>query len=84
MKMNGQEMRLIRRKLGLTQEKFGELMGVTGNSIARQERGEMGIREPVARLARLLSRISKRGPSSASYKRPKTRNRRDRVPDGRG
>jgi transcriptional regulator with XRE-family HTH domain len=55
--MTGQELRRIRKRLGLTQEQLAEQTGVTGNSIARQERGEMGIRESLARLIRLLGGI---------------------------
>ena len=33
----------------------GSSQGVAPNSIARQERGEMGIREPLARLVRLMA-----------------------------
>jgi len=39
----------------LTQAAFAALVGVAPNSIARQERGEMGIREPLARLVLLLA-----------------------------
>ena len=41
--------------MGLTQADFAALVGVAPNSIARQERGEMGIREPLARLVRLMA-----------------------------
>ena len=42
--------------MGLTQADFAALVGVAPNSIARQERGEMGIREPLARLVRLMAK----------------------------
>jgi transcriptional regulator with XRE-family HTH domain len=48
------ELRRIRKQLGFTQAALAERVGVTANSIARQERGEMGITEPVARLIRQL------------------------------
>ena len=48
--MTGKELKSIRKSLGLTQADFAALVGVAPNSIARQERGEMGIREPLARL----------------------------------
>jgi len=51
----GKELRQIRKQLGLTQAEFADLVGVAPNSIARQERGEIGIREPLARLIRLLA-----------------------------
>jgi len=52
--MTGKELKSIRKSLGLTQADFAALVGVAPNSIARQERGEMGIREPLARLVRLI------------------------------
>ena len=55
MGMTGQQMRTIRNSLGLTQQALAALVGVTTNSIARQERGEMGIRESLARLIRLTA-----------------------------
>ncbi len=53
--MRGMELKRLRKRLGLTQLQLATQVGVTANSIARQERGEMGIREPVARLVRLLA-----------------------------
>jgi 5-methylcytosine-specific restriction protein A len=44
------DLRRIRKQLGLTQAALAERVGVTPNSLARQERGELGIAEPVARL----------------------------------
>jgi predicted transcriptional regulator len=55
MGMTGQQMRKIRKDLGLTQQELAVLVGVATNSIARQERGEMGIRESLARLIRLTA-----------------------------
>ena len=52
--MSGAELRRLRRKAGLTQAALGERLGVHTNSVARYERDEVGIPEPVARLARLL------------------------------
>jgi transcriptional regulator with XRE-family HTH domain len=54
--MTGAELRRIRTQLGLTQTKLAALVGVVANTIARQERGEMGIKEPLARLLRLLTK----------------------------
>ena len=54
--MTGKELKSIRKSLGLTQADFAALVGVAPNSIARQERGEMGIREPLARLVRLIAK----------------------------
>jgi DNA-binding transcriptional regulator YiaG len=53
--VQGEELRKIRKQMGLTQAEFGDLVGVHWNSIARQERNEIGIREPLARLIRLLA-----------------------------
>jgi hypothetical protein len=38
----------------VTQEQLAASVGVHGNTIARQERGEIGIGEPLARLVLLL------------------------------
>ncbi len=59
--MTGQQMRNIRKGLGLTQEELAVLVGVATNSIARQERGEMGIRESLARLIRLTAQTEAKG-----------------------
>ena len=48
--MQGKELKAIRERLKLTQVEFAELVGVTSNTIARWERGEVPIREPMARL----------------------------------
>jgi transcriptional regulator with XRE-family HTH domain len=48
--MKGPELRAIRKRLKITQAKLAELLGVTANTVARWEREEMGIREPMARL----------------------------------
>jgi predicted transcriptional regulator len=59
--MTGQQMRKIRKGLGLTQKELAVLVGVATNSIARQERGEMGIRESLARLIRLTVQTEAKG-----------------------
>jgi transcriptional regulator with XRE-family HTH domain len=46
---------MIRKQLGWSQARLAEDVGVSSNSIARQERGEMGIRESLARLIRLIA-----------------------------
>jgi len=48
--MNGKQLSEIRGRLKWTQVKLGDAVGVTGNTIARWERGEMAINEPAARL----------------------------------
>ncbi|MDH5641718.1 MAG: helix-turn-helix domain-containing protein [Nitrospira sp.] len=52
--MTGAQLRRIRDRLGLTQVAMAQRIGVTPNSVARWERGEMKITEPVARLVTLL------------------------------
>ena len=58
--MTGSELRRIRKRLGLTQVQLAERLGVTGNTVARQERGEVRITEPVARLIRYVAGLPKR------------------------
>lgn len=41
--MTGAELRKRRDKLGVSQSKLGEALGVSSNTIARWERDEMGI-----------------------------------------
>ncbi len=55
LQMTGVELKEIRRRLGLTQQQLAERLGIQRNSLARQERGEIGISEPVARLAKGLA-----------------------------
>ncbi len=52
--MTGAELRRRRQRLGLTQKQMADRVGVHWNSLARMERGEMTISEPVARLVRFL------------------------------
>jgi transcriptional regulator with XRE-family HTH domain len=68
LRMEGDELRRLRKRLGLTQAQLGARVGVARNTIARQERGEMGIGEPLARLIRLLATIHAKA-------RPKKRGR---------
>ena len=53
--MTGKQLRAIRRKLGLTQKELAKELGIHWNSVARQERGEVGVSEPIARLVRLMA-----------------------------
>jgi transcriptional regulator with XRE-family HTH domain len=53
--MQGEELRRLRLKMKLTQAQLAVLVGVAANSIARFERSEINITEPVARLVRLLA-----------------------------
>jgi len=60
--MTGKEVRALRKKLGLTQLRLAELVGVAENSVARWERGEMRVRESAARLMQRLA--TEHGPRS--------------------
>jgi len=53
--MTGNELRRIRESLGLRQVDMADAVGVTGNTVARWERGEMAIRETVARLIMVMA-----------------------------
>ena len=57
--MSGKELRAIRDKLGWTQVQLAEALGVTPNTVARWERDEVGIREPMARLIQSVYSIEK-------------------------
>jgi DNA-binding transcriptional regulator YiaG len=54
--MTGSQLRRIHTRLKLTQVELAEEIGVHANSVARWERDEVGISEPVARLVRVLAR----------------------------
>ena len=63
--MTDVEIRAFRKKLGWTQVALAEAIGVTSNTVARWERGEMAISEPAARLLQKIAaeqraRIGKR------------------------
>jgi len=57
--MEGEELRRIRERLGLTQAEMADRLGIHSNSLARLERGERAISEPTARLASLLAKMKK-------------------------
>jgi len=48
--MTGKELKAIRTRLKWTQEEMAAAVGVAGNTIARYEREELGIKESTARL----------------------------------
>ena len=54
--VKGAELRTIRKHLGKTQAQLAEAVGVATNTIARYERDEMKISEPVARLVRTIAK----------------------------
>jgi transcriptional regulator with XRE-family HTH domain len=48
--MKGKELRTIRNKLGWTQVEMAKAVRVTPNTVARWERNERSISEPMAKL----------------------------------
>ncbi len=58
--MTGEELRRIRKRLGLTQAALADRLAVTSTTVARWERGEVPIREPMARLVRLLAKLGRK------------------------
>ena len=44
--MLSQKLKETRKELGLTQKEFGDLLGISGNTIARYERDEMQPQHP--------------------------------------
>lgn len=54
--MKARAVRELRRDLGLSQSEFARLVGVAPNTVARWERGELGMRPTTARLIELLAR----------------------------
>jgi transcriptional regulator with XRE-family HTH domain len=53
--VTGKTLRRIRRRLRLPQTKLAALLGTTGNSVARMERDEQAVSEPMARLVLLVA-----------------------------
>jgi putative transcriptional regulator len=53
--MTAVDIRVLREKLGWTQMVLAKAIGVTSNTVARWERGEMGISEPAARLLQKIA-----------------------------
>jgi DNA-binding transcriptional regulator YiaG len=53
--MTPSEIRRLRRRLKLSQAGFAALVGVASNTVARWERGELGMRPTTARLIQLLA-----------------------------
>jgi len=52
--MTGKELLEIRKRLKWSQAQLARAIGVAGNTVARWERGELGISEPVGRLVRRI------------------------------
>lgn len=54
--MTGEQLRATRIAMGLTQAQFGERLKLTGNSVARMERDEVAITEPMALLVSYVAK----------------------------
>lgn len=55
MPMTGNALKRYRKRLKLTQVALAKKIGVHANSLARMERNEMTISEPVSRLVRCFA-----------------------------
>jgi transcriptional regulator with XRE-family HTH domain len=67
--MTGNQLRAIRKDLKLTQAQMAHKIGIAPNSVARLERDERRISEPLARLVTMIAAQkrtrSKRGSASS-------------------
>jgi len=52
--MTGEQIKELRKRLGYTQARLAEEVGVTANTIARYERRELNPSPPVLKLLKLL------------------------------
>ena len=59
--MKGVTMRTRRKQLGMTQQELASAIGTHKNTIARYERNELMIPEPVARLLAFIQPKSRKG-----------------------
>jgi transcriptional regulator with XRE-family HTH domain len=80
--MTGKQLRAIRKRLGLTQVELAARLKLTGNSVARLERDDVAITEPMALLVSYVARESEG--ERASHRRAKTRGRRNQIGHGTG
>ena len=55
MPMKGQQLRRLRTRMKLTQKELGIKLGVTENTVARWERGEVPINETAVKLVKILA-----------------------------
>jgi transcriptional regulator with XRE-family HTH domain len=77
--MTGKQLRTLRRSTKLTQAQFARLLGLAPNTVARLERDELRIREPIARLAEMTTeRLLDLDRARAEYERA-TANRKPVV-----
>jgi putative transcriptional regulator len=56
--MTSTQMKDLRKALGYTQAKLAEELGVTANTVARYERGELRPSPPVLKLLKLLEMLT--------------------------
>ena len=54
--MRGQELKELRKQMGLTQKELAEKIGVPWNTVARWEVGMRKIAEPIARLVQYIAK----------------------------
>ena len=54
--MEGKQLRKIRNKLHWTQVKLAKEIGVTVTTLARWERNEVSISEPISRFIKLIAK----------------------------
>ena len=52
--VSGADIKSLRKKLGLTQVEFASLLGVAPNTVARWERGEIGLSHSTEKLFSML------------------------------
>jgi DNA-binding transcriptional regulator YiaG len=58
--MRASAVRSIRHRMGLTQEHFATLLGVTRVTVARWETGKVAVTEPMAKLIRMVTKARMR------------------------
>ena len=56
--MTGTQIKDLRKALGYTQARLAEEIGVTSNTVARYERGELRPSPPVRKLLKLLEMLT--------------------------
>ena len=66
--MEGNELRLLRNRLGLTQVELAQAVDVTANTVARWERGELRVSPS---MVSRIKEIAVKGPSGSAITRPR-------------
>lgn len=62
--MTGKELRALRHSVKLSQSQMAKEIGCDKNTVARYERDEVGIREPIVRLVNFIVEKHKRNSGS--------------------